>query len=77
MFSENHIPLYLKLYWKLRDDILDLEMVSGERMPTVAQLHEQYGVSQGTVRKALDLLENGPTTTVMDRSLRIVYRFSF
>ncbi|MCD4651799.1 MAG: hypothetical protein K8S56_08455, partial [Candidatus Cloacimonetes bacterium] len=26
---------------------------------------------------ALDLLENGPATTVMDRSIRIVYRFSF
>ncbi|MBT4266875.1 MAG: GntR family transcriptional regulator [Deltaproteobacteria bacterium] len=57
MFTENHIPLYLKLYWKLRDDILDLEMESGERMPTVDNLHQQYGVSQGTVRKALDLLE--------------------
>ncbi len=57
MFTENHIPLYLKLYWKLRDDILDLEMSPGERMPTVEQLHKQYGVSQGTVRKALILLE--------------------
>ena len=56
-FIQNHIPLYLKLYWKLRDEIFFQERLPGERMPTVEELHEQYGVSQSTVHKALDLLE--------------------
>lgn len=54
---EDHIPLYLKLYWKLKDDIQFMELSPGERMPTVEELHKLYGVSQGTVRKSLELLE--------------------
>ena len=54
---QNHIPLYLKLYWKLKDKILFREWVAGDRMPTVEELHEQYSVSQSTVHKALELLE--------------------
>lgn len=56
-FIQNHIPLYLKLYWKLKDEILFAERLAGERMPTVEELHDQYAVSQSTVHKALDLLE--------------------
>jgi DNA-binding GntR family transcriptional regulator len=56
-FIQNHIPLYLKLYWKLKDKILFREWMPGERMPTVQELHEQYSVSQSTVHKALALLE--------------------
>jgi len=55
--KENHLPLYLKLYWKLKDDIQFMELSPGERMPTVEELHKLYGVSQGTVRKTLELLE--------------------
>ncbi len=55
--QDNHIPLYLKLYWKLKDDIHFRELSPGERMPTVEELHKLYGVSQGTVRKTLELLE--------------------
>jgi len=55
--QESHIPLYLKLYWKLKDDIHFMELSPGERMPTVEELHKTYGVSQGTVRKALELLK--------------------
>ncbi len=55
--KENHIPLYLKLYWKLKDDIHFMELSPGERMPTVEELHKLYGVSQGTVRKTLELLD--------------------
>ena len=54
---ENHIPLYLKLFWKLKDDIQFMELLPGERMPTVKELHKLYGVSQGTIRKTLELLE--------------------
>jgi GntR family transcriptional regulator len=55
--QENHIPLYLKLYWKLKDDIHFMELPPGERMPTVEELHKLYGLSQGTVLKTLDLLQ--------------------
>lgn len=56
-FIQNHIPLYLKLYWKLKDRILFREWMPGDRIPTVEELHEQYSVSQSTVHKALELLE--------------------
>jgi len=55
--QENHIPLYLKLYWKLKDDIHFMELPPGERIPTVEELHKLYGMSQGTVLKSLDLLQ--------------------
>ncbi len=42
---ENHIPLYLQLYWKLKDDINFMEFSPGERLPTVEELHKQFGVS--------------------------------
>lgn len=54
---QNHIPLYLKLYWKIKDQISFQEFLPGDRLPTVEQLHEQYSISQSTVHKALDLLE--------------------
>jgi len=54
---QNHIPLYLKLYWKLKDEILLREWMPGDRMPTVEELHERFSVSQSTVLKALELLE--------------------
>jgi GntR family transcriptional regulator len=57
ILKDNHIPLYLKLYWKLKDDIHFMELSPGERMPTVDELHKTYGVSGGTVRKSLELLE--------------------
>ena len=56
-FIQNHNPLYLKLYWKLKDKILFREWMPGERMPTVEELHREYSVSQSTVHKALALLE--------------------
>ena len=55
--KENHLPLYLKLYWKLKDDIQFMELSPGERMPTVEELHKLHGMSQGTVLKSLDLLQ--------------------
>ncbi len=56
-FPQGRIPLYLQLYWKLRQDILLGELTPGNRVPTIIDLHKRHGVSQGTVRQALDLLE--------------------
>jgi len=56
-FPKGRIPLYLQLYWKLREDIILRELTPGNRVPTIIDLHKRYGVSQGTVRQALDLLD--------------------
>ncbi|MEE8399033.1 MAG: GntR family transcriptional regulator [Desulfobacterales bacterium] len=56
-FPKGRIPLYLQLYWTLREEILLEELTPGNRVPTITDLHERYGVSQGTVRQSLDLLE--------------------
>lgn len=56
-FNEGRIPLYLQIYWQIREDIFLKELPPGEKVPTVIELHQRYGVSQGTVRKALELLE--------------------
>ncbi len=56
-FPTGRIPLYLQLYWKLKEDILLDELTPGNRMPTITDLHERYGVSQGTVRQSLGYLE--------------------
>ena len=56
-FPKGRIPLYLQLYWKLREDIILQELTPGNRVPTITDLHKRYGVSQGTVRQALDLLD--------------------
>ena len=56
-FPKGRIPLYLQLYWKLKEDIILRELTPGNRVPTITDLHQRYGVSQGTVRQALDLLQ--------------------
>ena len=56
-FPKGRIPLYLQLYWKLKEDITLQELTPGNRVPTITDLHQRYGVSQGTVRQALELLQ--------------------
>lgn len=56
IFPRGRIPLYLQLYWKLKEDIIFQELAPGDRVPTISKLHRKYGVSQGTVRQALELL---------------------
>jgi len=56
IFPRGRIPLYLQLYWKLKEDIIFQEFAPGDRVPTISELHRKYGVSQGTVRQALELL---------------------
>ena len=48
--------MYFKLYLTLRNEILLGELPPGSRIPNIFQLHQRFGVSEGTVRTALDLL---------------------
>jgi len=49
-------PLYRKLYQSLLSDIQSSRHAAGGRLPTEAQLADQYRVSKTTVRKALEML---------------------
>ncbi|MBT8340036.1 MAG: GntR family transcriptional regulator [Desulfatitalea sp.] len=52
-----NIPLFFRLYYKLKQDIIRGEIPSGARIETISELSQRYGVSQSSVRKSLDLLE--------------------
>ncbi|NLJ30398.1 MAG: GntR family transcriptional regulator [Clostridiales bacterium] len=51
-----HQPLYLMLYHSLHDRITGGEYSKGEKLPTEKELAEQFGVSNITSKKALELL---------------------
>lgn len=57
MVKSGNIPLYFQFYLTLKNEIMLGDRKAGERIPTIEELQEQYGVSQITIRKALDLLE--------------------
>jgi GntR family transcriptional regulator len=50
-------PLYLQLRDALAERIANGEWKAGDTLPNEADLARELGVSQGTVRKSLDLLE--------------------
>ena len=50
------IPLYEQIKSLLTKQLVDGRWRSGERLPNEFQLGEEFGVSQGTVRKALDAM---------------------
>lgn len=50
-------PLYRQIAERLADRVYDGVWASGEAMPTELAFAEEFGVSQGTVRKALASLE--------------------
>jgi len=54
----DHINLYFDLYWNFKSQIILKELPAGSRIPTIEDLHKQYQVSHGTVRRAMELLEN-------------------
>lgn len=51
-------PMYQQIADALREEIADGTMAPGDKLPTEAELREQYDVSRETVRKALGLLVN-------------------
>ncbi len=51
-------PLYVHINRYLRALILDGELQLGQAIPSEAELVARFGTTRGTVRKAVDLLEN-------------------
>jgi GntR family transcriptional regulator len=51
------VPLYYQLGSVLREKIQSGHFAAGDRIPTEAELSEEYGVSRITVRQALSALE--------------------
>lgn len=51
------MPKFLEIYRYLREKIRSLEYKAGETLPSEHELTEEFGVSRGTIRKALALLE--------------------
>lgn len=59
------LPKYRQLLQLLRQQILSGELAPGERLPTEEELLQHYGLSRGTVRKALEqLAAEGLVSTV-------------
>ncbi len=55
--SRDRRPLPVQVYGRLRDDITGGVYEPGSRLPSEAELSEQFGVSRITVREALRLLQ--------------------
>jgi len=55
--SKEAIPLYRRLEYHLRNQILSGQLESGDQIPTQDELVQAYGVSKITVRNALAHLE--------------------
>ncbi|MBO0684496.1 MAG: winged helix-turn-helix transcriptional regulator, partial [Candidatus Dormibacteraeota bacterium] len=49
---------YLQVADQLRERILTGKLVAGERLPSEAELCEQFGVSRSTIREALRILSS-------------------
>ncbi len=59
-FASSRVPLYYQLATLLREKIVSNEYAPGARIPSEAELVEDYGVSRMTVRQALsELAEEG------------------
>jgi GntR family transcriptional regulator len=56
-FATEAVPLYYQLGSVLREKILSGQSPPGDRLPTEAELSDEYGVSRITVRQALSALE--------------------
>ena len=66
-------PYYSQLAAILRADIRSGRLKPGEALPSEPQLMHEYGVSRGTVRKALEVLrDEGAVQTVHRRGSRVI-----
>ena len=65
--QDGNIPLFFQFYLKLKNEIHLGDRLPGERIPTIEALHQAYGVSQITVRKALVLLQQAGLITKKQR----------
>ena len=61
-------PLYEQLARVLRQMIQSSELRPREPVPSESQLQQEYGVSRGTIRRALDILrDEGLVVTIAGR----------
>ncbi len=56
---KKRIPAYMKVYTQIKGMILDDTYPIGSLMPTEPDLCQQFQVSRTTIRKAMELLEQG------------------
>jgi DNA-binding GntR family transcriptional regulator len=52
-----NIPLFFRLYHKLKQDIIRGEIQKGSKIETIEELSQRHSMSQTSVRKSLELLE--------------------
>ena len=57
MAINDNIPLYFKMYHKLKQSIISGEFEKGFKIGVISDLAKKYGVAQETMRRALYLLE--------------------
>ncbi|MGV8074808.1 MAG: GntR family transcriptional regulator [Syntrophobacteraceae bacterium] len=57
MAINENIPLYFKMYHKLKQSIISGEFEKGSKIGVISDLAKHYGVAQETMRRALYLLE--------------------
>lgn len=56
--TNDNIALYAQLLAQLREQILAGRLPEGSRLPSESELSDSFGISRGTVRQALGMLEN-------------------
>lgn len=56
-YQNSNLMVYFQFYLRLKNDILRKDLAPGARLATLDELADQYGVSNGSVRRALDMLE--------------------
>lgn len=57
MFERSPIPLYIQVATLLRNRITDGHYQAGQKMPTLDELIQEFGVARVTVRQAVEMLE--------------------
>lgn len=57
MFERSPIPLYIQVATLLRNRIAEGQFRSGQKMPTLDALEQEFGVARVTVRQAVEMLE--------------------
>lgn len=71
-FSKGNIPLYFQVYLKFKQDIIMGVYPPGSTLPGLHELYAKTGVSQGMIRKAMELLESEGLITKKQRLGTIV-----
>jgi DNA-binding GntR family transcriptional regulator len=57
MAVDQNIPLFFRLYSKLKHDIITGVIPKGTKINSIEELAREHGVSQTSIRKSLELLE--------------------